>query len=145
MALHRRAVRGLPAAIVIAAAALGSGAAMAEEGYRRHVPLIGAFLDRINFPNPYAHIPAQCYIETSGGTQNACQFCHTDGAFRAGLGNNTPQGGASAFLGNLQAEYAFVGLHYPHVPNGSINHWENTLFPERLRDAVRDIGEAPAA
>jgi hypothetical protein len=39
-------------------------------------PLRGQTFDRAQFPNPHAHIPAQCYIETSGGTQNACLFCH---------------------------------------------------------------------
>ena len=42
-------------------------------------PLTETFIDRMLFPKPYAHIPAQCYIETSAGTQNACQYCHTDG------------------------------------------------------------------
>ncbi|MDD3518713.1 MAG: hypothetical protein PHQ14_10220, partial [Chromatiales bacterium] len=46
--------------------------------------------------------------------------------------------------GNLQLEYAFVALKYPFVQNGSINPWENTLFPERLRAAVAEIGADPA-
>ena len=46
-------------------------------GYAK--PLRGEVFDRAGFPNPHAHIPAQCYVETSGGTQNACLFCHTDG------------------------------------------------------------------
>jgi len=33
------------------------------------VPLRGRSFDRAQFPNPHAHIPAQCYIETSQGTQ----------------------------------------------------------------------------
>ena len=109
------------------------------------VPLTTSIIDRILFPNPYAHIPAQCYIETSGGTQNACQYCHTDALAKRRFGNNTPQAGASPVLGNLQAEYAFAALHYPHVVNGSITPWENTLFPERLRDAVDAAGQDPTA
>ena len=31
----------------------------------------GDFRSSITFSNPYAHIPAQCHIETSRGTQNA--------------------------------------------------------------------------
>jgi len=120
-----------------------SSTGFAKDRYESAVPLLGDTIDRITFPNPYAHIPAQCYIETSGGTQNACQYCHTDGPYKAGLGNNTPQGGANDFLGNLQAEYAFVALHYPHIPNGSINPWQNTLFPEKLKAAVDKLGEKP--
>src|SRR5690606_20161107 len=106
--------------------------------------LTGEYLDRTTFRNPYAHIPAQCYIETSHGTQNACLFCHTNGAFKQGLGNNNPQAGYEPLIGNLQLEYAFVALKYPFVQNGSINPWENTLFPERLRAAVAEIGADPA-
>lgn len=106
-------------------------------------PLIGDTIDRTTFRNAYGHIPAQCYIETSAGRQNACQFCHTNGAWEARLGNNNPQAGASPVLGNLQAEYAFAALHYPHAPNGSINPWENTLFPERLLAAVRGLDQDP--
>ncbi len=109
------------------------------------VPLTSSIIDRILFPNPYAHIPAQCYIETSGGTQNACQYCHTDALAKRRFGNNTPQAGASTVLGNLQAEYAFAALHYPYVVNGSVTPWENTLFPGRLRDAVDAAGQDPAA
>ena len=36
-------------------------------------------------------IPAQCWIETGYGTQNACQYCHTNGVYALGLGNNLPQ------------------------------------------------------
>ncbi|MCK7480140.1 MAG: hypothetical protein M0C28_24845 [Candidatus Moduliflexus flocculans] len=51
----------------------------------------GDFRSPLTFSNPYAHIPAQCHIETSRGTQNACLFCHTNGVYRLGLGNNFPQ------------------------------------------------------
>ena len=48
----------------------------------------GDFRSPLTFGNPYAHIPAQCHIETSRGTQNVCLFCHTNCAYRADLGNN---------------------------------------------------------
>ncbi|TCP60904.1 hypothetical protein EV663_10779 [Rhodovulum bhavnagarense] len=108
-------------------------------------PLIGSYIGREVMPNPYAHIPAQCYIETAGGTQNPCQVCHTDGLANRRFGNNAPQGGASPFIGDLTAEYAFAALNHPFQPNGSINPWENTLFPEKLRAAVAEAGHDPAA
>ncbi len=103
-------------------------------------PLIGEYINRTTFANPYAHIPAQCYIETSGGTQNACLFCHSNGVFKRGLGNNNPQAGYEPVVGNLQLEYAFVALNYPHVINGSIMPWENTLQPEKLRAVLTTQG-----
>lgn len=106
-------------------------------------PLVGEHIDRTLFPNPYAHIPAQCYIETAGGLQNPCQFCHTDGLAKRRFGNNAPQGGASAFIGDLTAQYAFAALSYPFVPNGSINPWSNTLRPESLRAAIDGLGIKP--
>jgi hypothetical protein len=68
----------------------------------------GDYRSPLTFSNPYAHIPAQCYIETSRGAQNACLFCHTNGPYQAGLGNNFPQAGAEPRLGNLQLEYSFT-------------------------------------
>ncbi|MFO7920495.1 MAG: hypothetical protein R6U99_06710 [Nioella sp.] len=108
-------------------------------------PLIGSYISRAQMPNPYAHIPAQCYIETAGGTQNPCQVCHTDGLADRRFGNNAPQGGASDFIGDLTAEYAFAALNHPFQPNGSINPWDNTLFPEKLRAAVAEADHDPAA
>jgi len=119
-----------------------SVAAFAQNG---SAPLIGDYISRAQFENPYAHIPAQCYIETAGGTQNPCQVCHTDGLAERGFGNNAPQGGASPFIGDLTAEYAFAALNYPFRPNGSITPWENTVFPEKLRAAVAGIGQDPAS
>jgi hypothetical protein len=107
-------------------------------------PLRGQALDRAGFPNPHAHIPAQCYIETSSGTQNACLFCHTDGVAKRRLGNNNPQAGANPNVGNLQAEYAFGSHNLPFTPNASINPWLNTLKPETLRAAVAAKGIDPA-
>lgn len=108
-------------------------------------PLIGTYIDRGTFRNPYGHIPAQCYIETSHGTQNACLFCHTNGVFRRGLGNNNPQAGYEPIVGDLQGEYAFGALAYPFLVNGSVMPWENTLRPERLVEAVAALGIDTAA
>jgi hypothetical protein len=106
-------------------------------------PLVGQTFDRAQFPNPHAHIPAQCYVETSGGTQNACLFCHTDGVWKRGLGNNNPQAGANPNVGNLQAEYAFGSFNLPFTPNASINPWRNTLKPEALRAELHERGIDP--
>lgn len=108
-------------------------------------PLKGEFIDRTTLRNPYAHIPAQCYIETSGGTQNPCLYCHTNGVFKQQLGNNAPQAGYEPLVGDLQQEYAFAALRYPLMKNGSINPWENVLFPEKLTDAVRQLNLDPNA
>lgn len=105
--------------------------------------LKGIAIDRGTFPNPHAHIPAQCYIETSHGTQNACMFCHTDGVSNLKLGNNNAQAGANPNVGNLQAEYAFGVVNFPFVVNSSINPWINTLKPEELRKAVDAQGYKP--
>ena len=102
----------------------------------------GDFRSPITFSNPYAHIPAQCHIETSRGTQNACLFCHTNGVYQAGLGNNFPQAGAEPRLGNLQLEYSFTPIS-PFTASPSRNPWENTLTPEKLREAVAALGLDP--
>ena len=98
--------------------------------------LKGEFVSRTTFANPYANIPAQCYIETSGGTQNACMFCHTNAPARARLGNNNPQAGLSSVTGNLQTTYSFSpATQQTKSPN--INPWENTLFPKELEAAYQ--------
>lgn len=117
--------------------------ALIAGGAAAQAPLVGEHIDRTLFPNPYAHIPAQCYTETAGGAQNACQFCHTDGLADRRFGNNAPQGGASAFIGDLTEEYAFAALGHPFVANGSINPWSNTLRPETLRAKLAEIGAEP--
>lgn len=96
--------------------------------------LLGEYLSPATFENPYGHIPAQCYIETSAGRQNACLFCHTDGLAKDAFGNNNPQVDLNP-RGNLQLIYSFAPLSR-FVANPSINPWENTLFPEKLRAAV---------
>jgi len=97
-------------------------------------PMISQQVDRRNFTNPYANIPAQCYIETSNGTQNACLFCHSNAPARTSLGNTTPQAGLSDLLGNLQLEYSFSSID-KFAPNPNINPWENTLQPQKLQEA----------
>lgn len=107
------------------------------------VALRGEYVSSLRFTNPYAHIPAQCYIETSNGTQNACQFCHTNGLYDIKLGNNLPQAGAEARLGNLQLDYSFAPFNQ-QAPLATVNRWENTLTPEKLLEAVTLLGLNPA-
>jgi len=128
---------------LVAALALWACVQSAQAG-AYPAPLRGQTFDRAQFPNPHAHIPAQCYIETSGGTQNACLFCHTDGVWQTKLGNNNPQAGANLNVGNLQAEYAFGSYNLPFTPNASINPWRNTLKPEELRTELDKRGIDPA-
>ncbi len=100
--------------------------------------IIGKYFNPITFTNPYANVPAQCYIETSNGRQNACLFCHTNGLYHLGVGNNNPQAGAIPGL-NLQIDYGFDPLSTT-APYASINRWENTLYPEKLAQYVAELG-----
>lgn len=131
------------ARLILACAAMALLSACTEEGStaqhaRQPVAaksaLIGEYLSPATFENPYGHIPAQCYIETSGGGQNACLLCHTDGLARNAFGNNNPQAELNP-RGNLQLIYSFAPLNR-FVANPSVNPWENTLFPEKLRAAA---------
>jgi len=101
--------------------------------------LIGDRISPLMFDNPYAQIPAQCYIETAAGTQNACLFCHTNGVWAQGMGNNNPQAGAFADIGNFQREYSFAPYDNTS-PLATINRWENTLFPEKLAAHIANLG-----
>jgi hypothetical protein len=105
--------------------------------------LIGSKVSPLTFRNPYAHVPAQCYIETSAGTQNACQYCHNNGLYLEGMGNN-PQAGAAPNIGNLQTDYSFAP-YGTTAPLATLNRWENTLYPERLRASVTALGQNPDA
>lgn len=116
----------------------GSGSSSAEAA----TTLQGDRVSPLTFGNPYAHIPAQCYIETSGGTQNACQYCHTNGVYHEGLGN-LPQAGAADNIGDLQTDYSFAPYDATS-PLSTINRWENTLFPEKLLTRVKALGQDPA-
>ena len=104
----------------------------------------GDWRSPLTFSNPYAHIPAQCHIETARGTQNACLFCHSNGLYQIGLGNNFPQAGAEPRLGNLQLEYSFTPIS-PFTASPSRNPWENTLTPQMLHAAVAALGLDPQA
>ncbi|HIP46200.1 MAG TPA: hypothetical protein EYG95_01435 [Campylobacterales bacterium] len=116
---------------------------MTDENSITKIPMLGELRSRTLLENPYANIPAQCYIETSYGTQNACLFCHSNAPARMQLGNTLPQAGASAIIGNLQLEYAF-GPANPFAKSPNINPWENTIFPEKLDAALAllDINES---
>ena len=104
--------------------------------------LLGDPISPLLFSNPYAHVPAQCYIETSAGTQNACQYCHTNGVYEEGLGNN-PQAGAAPNIGNLQTAYTFAP-YGTQAPLATLNLWTNTLYPEKLLSSVKALGQDPA-
>jgi len=106
--------------------------------------LVGDRISPLMFSNPYAQVPAQCYIETAAGTQNACLFCHTNGVWAQGMGNNNPQAGAFADIGNFQREYSFAPYD-SNTPLATINRWENTLFPEKLAAHVASLGLDPQA
>ncbi|HEO98911.1 MAG: hypothetical protein JW682_08350 [Campylobacterales bacterium] len=97
-------------------------------------PMQGEFRARTLFTNPYANIPAQCYIETSFGTQNACLFCHSNAAAKQRLGSTLAQAGFDDYIGNLQLEYAFGPADRFSV-NPNINPWENTITPHKLDEA----------
>lgn len=104
--------------------------------------LQGSVISPLRFSNPYPQIPAQCYTETSRGAQNTCQYCHTNAAYKADLGNNNPQAGAEPRIGNFQLEYAYAPYD-SYAPLASVNHWENTLKPEVLRQVVASLGLDP--
>lgn len=116
--------------------------AATSESSSSRVPLVSDKVSPLTFSNPHAFIPAQCYIETAGGTQNACQFCHSNAAYQQRLGNNNPQAGFEPIIGNLQLDYSFAPLTLQTTP-ATVNQWENTLFPERLLAAVTALGEEP--
>ncbi len=101
--------------------------------------LLGDKVSPLTFSNPYAQVPAQCYIETAAGTQNACLFCHTNGVWAQGMGNNVPQAGAFADIGNFQREYSFAP-YGETAPLATINRWDNTLHPEKLSAHVASLG-----
>ncbi|MGB5445207.1 MAG: hypothetical protein WBM99_06835 [Psychromonas sp.] len=100
--------------------------------------LIGEYTSPLNFANPYPNVPAQCYTETSNGRQNACLFCHSNGLYNAGVGNNNPQAGAIEIV-NFQIDYGFDPLSTT-APYASINRWENTLYPQKLAAQVTKLG-----
>jgi len=69
--------------------------------------------------NEEPSIPAQCWIETGYGTQNACLYCHTDYLASKRHGNAFP-------LAEDQILYSF--------PTPDLNKvlWRNTIFPNEI-------------
>lgn len=138
---HSHAIGIVVLAVGGLAPAAGADAADSVLGKPATSPLLGEYIATGKLDNPYGYIPAQCYIETSGGTQNACLFCHTDGPARARLGNDNPQA-ARGLEDDLQLDYGFVSINITVAPP-SVNPWLNTLFPERLRARVEQLGYKP--
>lgn len=74
-------------------------------------------------------IPAQCWVETNYGTQNACLYCHTDYLAKMKHGNAFP-------LGEDQILYSFPS------PNLNKVLWRNTIFPQEIGDRLKKEGIA---
>jgi hypothetical protein len=64
-------------------------------------------------------IPAQCWVETGYGTQNACKYCHTNYLAEAGHGN-------ALALAEDQILYSFPS------PNLNRVNWKNIIHPEEI-------------
>lgn len=143
IAITALAAAGGLAAALFGCGSGGGGVVAAAGGPAAPVSLAGDRVSPLAFSNPYAHVPAQCHIETSAGTQNVCQFCHNNGLYLEGMGNN-PQAGLADNIGNLQTDYSFAPLDTT-APPATINRWENTLFPEKLLARVKALGQDPAA
>ncbi|MFA5648370.1 MAG: hypothetical protein WC951_08660 [Bacteroidales bacterium] len=77
--------------------------------------------------NEEPEIPAQCWIETSYGTQNACKYCHTDFLAEVEHGNNF----ATA---EDQEEYNF--------PSANLNRilWQNIIYPQNIETRLAAEG-----
>lgn len=72
-------------------------------------------------------IPAQCWIETGYGTQNACQYCHTDYLASIEHGNAFP-------IADDQILYSFPTPHLNRIL------WRNVIFPDEIERRLRDEG-----
>lgn len=74
-------------------------------------------------------IPAQCWIETGYGTQNACLYCHTNYLASIKHGNAFP-------LAEDQILYSF--------PSPDLNKvlWRNTIFPGEIDARLKQEGVA---
>lgn len=72
-------------------------------------------------------IPAQCWIETGYGTQNACKYCHTDYLASIEHGNAYP-------IGEDQITYSF--------PTANLNRilWQNIIYPEKIEERLNAEG-----
>jgi len=87
------------------------------------------FLKRTGAPykpsyNEEPSIPAQCWVETSYGTQNACLYCHTNYLAEIKHGNAFP-------LGEDQILYSF--------PSPDLNKvlWRNSIFPQEIVERLQ--------
>lgn len=74
-------------------------------------------------------IPAQCWIETGYGTQNACKYCHTDYLATIGHGNIYP-------IAEDQVVYSF--------PTPALNRilWDNIIHPHKITERLHQEGIA---
>jgi hypothetical protein len=70
-------------------------------------------------------IPAQCWIETSYGTQNACKYCHTNSLADIQHGNSFP-------IAEDQILYSFPS------PNLNKVNWRNVIYPQDIIQRLRD-------
>ena len=79
--------------------------------------------------NPDPAIPAQCWIETGYGTQNACKYCHTDYLAMIQHGNNFP-------IGEDQVLFSF--------PTPKLNriNWKNITHPQEIVQRLEAEGIA---
>ena len=72
-------------------------------------------------------IPAQCWIDTGYGTQNACKYCHTDYLSSIGHGNSFP-------IAEDQIFYSF--------PSSNLNRilWQNIIYPQNIESRLKADG-----
>ncbi|MBN2032494.1 MAG: hypothetical protein JW836_04395 [Deltaproteobacteria bacterium] len=77
--------------------------------------------------NEEPSIPAQCWVETGYGTQNACLYCHTDYLASKRHGNAFP-------LAEDQILYSFP------TPNLNRVLWRNTIFPHEIDERLLKEG-----
>ncbi|MDX9769471.1 MAG: hypothetical protein RBT19_03865 [Tenuifilaceae bacterium] len=83
--------------------------------------------------NEEPEIPAQCWIETGYGTQNACKYCHTDYLAEVKHGNNFP-------ISDDQETYSF--------PSANLNRilWQNIIYPHKIEERLLAEGiDIPSA
>ncbi len=73
--------------------------------------------------NEEPEIPAQCWIETGYGTQNACKYCHTDFLAEIKHGNAYP-------IADDQEVYSF--------PTANLNKilWQNIIYPQNIEQRL---------
>ena len=70
-------------------------------------------------------IPAQCWIETGYGTQNACKYCHTNYLADLKHGNAFP-------IGEDQILYSFPS------PNLNRVNWKNLTHPQQILQRLKE-------